>query len=61
MYEGISNRSWARSKKKFWLNSILAAISFKIVSLGMYTAIPSLFPWFKSNMEVTFLAAVECR
>jgi hypothetical protein len=31
--------------------SIFAAISFKIVSLGMYTAIPSFFPRFKSTWK----------
>jgi hypothetical protein len=39
----------------------LAAISFKIVSLGMYTTIPSLFPRFKSTVEVIFLTAIEYR
>jgi hypothetical protein len=39
--------------------SILAAISFKIVSLGTYTAIPSFLPCFKSTVEVIFLNAVE--
>jgi hypothetical protein len=39
--------------------SILAIISFKIVSLGTYTAIPSFSPRFKSTMEVIFLNAVE--
>jgi hypothetical protein len=38
--------------------SILAAI-FKMVSLGMYTVIPSFFPRYKSTMEVIFLNAVE--
>jgi hypothetical protein len=38
---------------------ILSAISFKIVSLGMYTKNPSFFPCFKSTMEVIFLNAVE--
>jgi hypothetical protein len=38
---------------------ILAAISFKIVSLGTYTAIPSFFPHFSSTVEVIFLSAVE--
>jgi hypothetical protein len=37
----------------------LAAISFKIVSLGTYTAIPSFFPRFNSTAEVIFLSAVE--
>jgi hypothetical protein len=41
--------------------SILAAISFKIVSLGMYTAIPSFLARFKSTVEVMFLNAVEYR
>jgi hypothetical protein len=39
--------------------SILAAISFKVVSLGTYTVIPSFFPCFKSAVEVIFLNAVE--
>jgi hypothetical protein len=39
--------------------SILAVISFKTVSLGMYTTIPSFFSGFKSTMEVIFLNAVE--
>jgi hypothetical protein len=39
--------------------SILAAISFKIVSLGMYTAITLFFPHFKSTVEVIFLNAAE--
>jgi hypothetical protein len=41
--------------------SILAAISFKIVSLGTYTAIPSFFPCFKNTVEVIFLNVVKCR
>jgi hypothetical protein len=41
--------------------SILAAISFKIVSLGMYTVFPSFFPCFKSKMKVIFLNAAEYR
>jgi hypothetical protein len=32
--------------------SIMAAISFKIVSLGTYTTIPSFFLHFKSTVEV---------
>jgi hypothetical protein len=40
--------------------SILAAVFFKIVSLGMYTVI-SFFPRFKSTMEVIFLNAVKYR
>jgi hypothetical protein len=39
--------------------SILAAISFKIVSLRTYTVIPSLFPCFKSTVEVIFLNVVK--
>jgi hypothetical protein len=39
--------------------SILAAISFRIVFLETYTAIPSFFPRFKGTMEVSFLNAVE--
>jgi hypothetical protein len=39
--------------------SILTAISFKIVSLGTYTAIPSFSPDFKSALEITFLNAGE--
>jgi hypothetical protein len=39
--------------------SILAVIPYKIVSSGMYTAIPSFFPGFKSTVEVIFLNAVE--
>jgi hypothetical protein len=39
--------------------SILAAHSFKTVSLGMYTEIPKFFPCFKSTMEVIFLNAAE--
>jgi hypothetical protein len=42
-------------------DSILAAISFKIISLGTYTAIPSFFPHFKSTVEISFLNAVEYR
>jgi hypothetical protein len=42
-------------------NAILAAVSFKIVSLGMHTAIPSFFPEFRSTMEVIFLNAMEYR
>jgi hypothetical protein len=42
-------------------NSVLAAINFKIASLGRYTAIPSSFPRFKSTVEVIFLNAVEYR
>jgi hypothetical protein len=41
--------------------SILAAISFKMVSLGTYTAIPLFFPYFKSTAEVVFCNAVEYR
>jgi hypothetical protein len=41
--------------------SILAAIYFKIVYLGKYTANPSLFSRFKSIVEDVFLHAVECR
>jgi hypothetical protein len=40
--------------------SILAATSFRIVSLGMYTAIASLFTRFRSTVEVISLNAVEC-
>jgi hypothetical protein len=39
--------------------SILAAVSFKIVSLGTYTVSPSYFVSFRSIMEVIFLIAVE--
>jgi hypothetical protein len=39
--------------------SILATMSFKIVSLGKYTAIPLFSPCFKSIGEVIFLNAVE--
>jgi hypothetical protein len=39
--------------------SILAAISFKIVSLGTHTAIPSFFPRFKSTVDVILLNAVK--
>jgi hypothetical protein len=38
---------------------ILASISFKIVSLGTYTVIPSFLPSFKSIVEVIFLNVVE--
>jgi hypothetical protein len=41
--------------------SMLAAISFKMVSLGMYTVILTFFPRFKSTMEVIFLNAVKYR
>jgi hypothetical protein len=41
--------------------SILAAISFKIVSLGTFSATPSFFPRFKSSVDVIFLNAVEYR
>jgi hypothetical protein len=39
--------------------SVLAAISYKIVSLGMHTVILSFFPHFISTMEVIFHNAVE--
>jgi hypothetical protein len=39
-------------------DSILAAVSFKILSLGTYTATQLLFPCFKSTMEVIFINAV---
>jgi hypothetical protein len=39
--------------------SVLAAISFRIVSLGTYTVILSFFPHFKSTVEVMFLNAVK--
>jgi hypothetical protein len=39
--------------------SILAAFSFKIVSLGMYTGILSFFACFKSTVEEIVLNAVE--
>jgi hypothetical protein len=38
--------------------SILAAISLKMVSLEMYTAISSFSPYFKSTVKVIFLNAV---
>jgi hypothetical protein len=38
---------------------ILAAISFKTVSLGAYTVIPSFFPCYKNTVEVIFLNVVE--
>jgi hypothetical protein len=38
--------------------SILAAISFKTVSFGMYRAIPSFFPRFNHTVEVIFLNAL---
>jgi hypothetical protein len=38
--------------------SMLAAISFKIVSLGTYIAIPSFLPRFESTVEIIFLNAV---
>jgi hypothetical protein len=41
--------------------SILTAISFKMVSLGMYTAIPSFFLLFKSTVEVISLNAFKYR
>jgi hypothetical protein len=41
--------------------SILAAISFKIVSLGTHTAIPTFSPRFKITVEVISLTAVEYR
>jgi hypothetical protein len=41
--------------------SILADISFKIISLGTYTAIPLFFSHLKSTVEVIFLNAVEYR
>jgi hypothetical protein len=41
--------------------SILAAISFKIDSLGKYTMTPSVFKHFKSTVEVIFLNAAEYR
>jgi hypothetical protein len=61
MYEVLLESSWTRSEKKCWLNLILDAISIKIVSLGMYTAIPSFLPCFKSIVEVILLNAVEYR
>jgi hypothetical protein len=39
-YKVLSESSLTRSKKKCWLNLIMAAISFKIVSLRTYAAIP---------------------
>jgi hypothetical protein len=39
--------------------SIWAAISFKIVSLGTYTAISSFFTCFKRTVEIVFLHTVE--
>jgi hypothetical protein len=42
-------------------SSTLAVISFKIVSYGKYTAIPSFFTRFKSTVQVIFLNAVEPR
>jgi hypothetical protein len=44
---------------RFKTHSILAAISFKIVSLGIYIVILSFFPCFKNTVEVMFLNAVE--
>jgi hypothetical protein len=38
---------------------ILAAISFKIVSLRTYTAIPSFSPYIKSALEIIFLNTGE--
>jgi hypothetical protein len=40
---------------------IMAVTSFKIVSLRIYTAIPSFFTCYKSTVEVIFLNAVEYR
>jgi hypothetical protein len=39
--------------------SNLAVISFKTVSLGMYTLIPSFFSHFKSTVKVISITAVE--
>jgi hypothetical protein len=41
--------------------SILAATSFKIVSLGAYTAIPLFFARFQNIVEAIFVNAVEYR
>jgi hypothetical protein len=60
--QGASESSQIRSTKNAGLTYlILSAISFKIVSLGTYTEIPSFFPCFKSTIEVIFLNAVEYR
>jgi hypothetical protein len=61
IYEVISESSRTRSKKKCWLNLILATIAFKIVSLGTNRVIPSFFQCFKSTVEVIFLNAVKYR
>jgi hypothetical protein len=39
--------------------SILATISYKTVSLGTHTVIPSFSPCFRSTMKVIFLNALE--
>jgi hypothetical protein len=39
--------------------SILAVVSFKIISFGTYTAIPSFLPLFENTVEVIFFNAVE--
>jgi hypothetical protein len=52
---------WGQNRNAGLIYSILADISFKLVSLGTYTAIPSFFPRFKSTVEVIFLNAVEHR
>jgi hypothetical protein len=46
-------------KESCSLNLILAAISFKIVSLRIYTVSPSFYACLKSTMEVILLNAVK--
>jgi hypothetical protein len=62
VYEGYQKVPGLGQKRNTGLiYLILAAISFKIVSFGTYTAIPSFFPRFKSTVEVIVLNAVEYR
>jgi hypothetical protein len=59
VYQKVPRRGQKRNAGLSY--SILAAISFKIVPIGMCTAIPSFFPCFKSTVEVIILNAVEYR
>jgi hypothetical protein len=56
LYRVLSGSSSDRSKKTY---SVLAAISFKTVSLGTHTMIPSFYPRFKSTIEAIFFNVVE--
>jgi hypothetical protein len=48
-------------KRNALLTHAILATIFKIVSLGMYTAISSFFPCFRRTIEVILLNAVEYR